>query len=152
MSKVEDRLRQHGHEIPKPPEAIGHYVPAIQTGNLAITSGQLPVSGKEVLFKGKVGRDLTEEEGCYAARLCALNALAQLKSLLGGLDHVKRIVRIEGYVQSGDKFSQQPAVINAASEIMFQAFGDAGKHTRIAVGVSELPANAAVELVVWAEV
>ncbi|MBC8114808.1 MAG: RidA family protein, partial [Candidatus Saccharimonas sp.] len=134
------------------PEAIGFYVPVIRTGNLVITSGQLPVIGKELMFKGKVGSDLHEEDGANAARLCALNALAQIKSCIGSLDRVTRIVRVEGYVQSAEGFTKQPAVINGASELLVQAFGDAGKHTRIAVGANELPINAAVELVVWAEV
>ena len=151
-STVEQRLKQHGHEVPAAPEAIGFYVPVLRTGNLVITSGQLPVIGKELMFKGKVGSDLHEEDGANAARLCALNALAQIKACLGSLDRVTRIVRVEGYVQSAEGFTKQPAVINGASELLVQAFGDAGKHTRIAVGANELPMNAAVELVVWAEV
>ena len=151
-STVEQRLKQHGHEVPVAPEAIGFYVPVLRTGNLVITSGQLPLIGKELMFKGKVGSDLHEEEGANAARLCALNALAQIKACIGSLDRVTRIVRVEGYVQSAEGFTKQPAVINGASELLVQAFGDAGKHTRIAVGANELPINAAVELVVWAEV
>ena len=120
-------------------------------GNLVVTSGQLPVAGKEVMFKGKVGSQLREEEAYHAAKMCALNALAQIKACLGSLDRVSRIVRVEGYVQSADGFSQQPQVINGASELLVQAFGDAGKHTRIAVGVNELPLNAAVVIVIWAE-
>ena len=151
-STVEQRLKQHGHEVPVAPEAIGFYVPVLRTGNLVITSGQLPLIGKELMFKGKLGTDLHEEEGANAARLCALNALAQIKSCIGSLDRVTRIVRVEGYIQSAEGFTKQPAVINGASELLVQAFGEAGKHTRIAVGVNELPINAAVELVVWAEV
>ena len=151
-STVEQRLKQHGHEVPVAPEAIGFYVPVLRTGNLVITSGQLPLIGKELMFKGKLGTDLHEDEGANAARLCALNALAQIKSCIGSLDRVTRIVRVEGYVQSAEGFTKQPAVINGASELLVQAFGDAGKHTRIAVGANELPINAAVELVVWAEV
>lgn len=151
-STVEQRLKQHGHEVPTAPEAIGFYVSVLRTGNLVITSGQLPVIGKELMFKGKVGSDLHEEDAANAARLCALNALAQIKACIGSLDRVTRIVRVEGYVQSAEGFTKQPAVINGASELLVQAFGDAGKHTRIAVGANELPMNAAVELVVWAEV
>ena len=151
-STVEQRLKQHGHEIPTAPEAIGFYVPVLRIGNLVITSGQLPIVDKELLFKGKVGKDLHEEDGTNAARICALNALAQIKSCIGNLDRVTQIVRVEGYVQSAEGFTQQPAVINGASELLVQAFGDVGKHTRIAVGANELPMNAAVELVVWAEV
>ena len=151
-STVEQRLKQLGHEIPTAPEAIGFYVPVLRTGNLVITSGQLPMVGKELMFKGKVGKDLHEEDGANAARICALNALAQIKSCIGSLDQVTRIVRVEGYVQSAEGFTKQPSVINGASELLVQAFGDIGKHTRIAVGANELPLNAAVELVVWAEV
>jgi enamine deaminase RidA (YjgF/YER057c/UK114 family) len=138
--------------IPKAPEAIGFYVPVIRTGNLVVTSGQLPMAGKELMFKGKVGKEVREEEGFHAARMCALNALAQIKACIGDLDKVTRIVRVEGYVQSADGFTNQPQVVNGASELLVQAFGDIGRHTRIAVGVNELPINAAVELVVWAEV
>jgi enamine deaminase RidA (YjgF/YER057c/UK114 family) len=99
-----------------------------------------------------VGHDIHEEEGFHAARMCALNALAQIKACVGNLDRVTRIIRVEGYVQSADGFSKQPQVINGASELLVQAFGEAGKHTRIAVGANELPMNAAVELVIWAEV
>jgi enamine deaminase RidA (YjgF/YER057c/UK114 family) len=151
-STVEQRLAQHGQVIPTAPEAIGFYVPVIRTGNLVVTSGQLPMVGKELMFKGKVGKEVHEEEGFHAARMCALNALAQIKACIGDLDKVMRIVRVEGYVQSADGFTKQPQVINGASELLVQAFGDIGRHTRIAVGVNELPINAAVELVVWAEV
>jgi enamine deaminase RidA (YjgF/YER057c/UK114 family) len=149
---VEQRLLSHGHSVPTAPEALGFYVPVIRIGNLVMTSGQLPMAGKELMFKGKVGRDLHEEDGFHAARMCALNALAQIKACVGSLDRVTRIVRVEGYVQSADGFTKQPQVVNGASELLVQAFGDAGKHTRIAVGSNELPLNAAVEVVVWAEV
>jgi len=152
MSTVETRLKAHGHEIPAAPTAVANYVPAIRTGNLVLTSGQLPMVGKEVVFQGKVGDTVTEEQGQHAARLCALNALSQIKALIGSLDRVVRIVRVEGYVQSASGFSRQPAVINGASDLIVEAFGEFGKHTRIAVGVSELPLNAAVELAIWAEV
>lgn len=151
-SAVEQRLSQHGQIVPHAPEAIGFYVPVVRTGNLVITSGQLPMVGKELMFKGKVGKELHEEEAFHAARMCALNAIAQIKACIGNLDRVTRIVRVEGYVQSADGFTHQPQVINGASELLVQAFGDAGRHTRIAVGVNELPLNAAVEVAVWAEV
>lgn len=151
-SLVEQRLTEHGQTIPAAPDAIGFYVPVTRTGNLVVTSGQLPLIGKELMFKGKVGRDLSPEDGAFAARLCAINALAQIKACVGNLDRVTRIVRVEGYVQSADGFSSQPQVLNGASELVVQAFGDLGKHTRIAVGVSELPMNAAVEVAIWAEV
>jgi enamine deaminase RidA (YjgF/YER057c/UK114 family) len=152
MSTVETRLKTHGHDVPNAPAAVGNYVPVLRTGSLILTSGQLPTVGKEVVFQGKVGQELTEEQGQHAARICVLNALAQIKSLIGNLDRVTRIVRVEGYVQSAPGFSRQPAVINGASDLLVEAFGEYGKHTRIAVGVSELPLNAAVELALWAEI
>ncbi len=151
-SAVEQRLEQHGHRVPTAPEAVGFYLPVLRTGNLVITSGQLPMVGKEVMFKGKVGKEVHEEVAFHAARMCCLNALAQIKACIGNLDLVTRIVRVEGYVQSATGFSNQAQVVNGASELLVQAFGDAGRHTRIAVGVSELPLNAAIELAVWAEV
>jgi enamine deaminase RidA (YjgF/YER057c/UK114 family) len=152
MSIVEQRLNDSGHPLPHPPSAVANYVPAVRTGNLVITSGQLPVAGKEVMFTGKLGHDIHEEDGQHAARLCALNALAQIKALLGNLDYVTRVVRVEGYVQSANGFTKQPQVVNGASDLLVSAFGEKGKHTRIAVGVAELPLNAAVELAVWVEV
>ncbi|MDA0835919.1 MAG: RidA family protein [Planctomycetota bacterium] len=149
---VEQKLRKLGYELPTPPPAVAAYIPVITTGNLVMTSGQLPFIGKELPFKGKVGSDLSEEDGANAARLCALNALAQIKAAIGDLDRVQQIVRVEGYVQSASGFHAQPQVINGASLLIGEAFGDKGKHTRIAVGVSELPMNASVELVIWASV
>ena len=152
MSSIEARLKAHGHEVPAAPAAVGNYVPAVRTGTLVVTSGQLPTVGKEVVFHGKIGQSLTEEQGQHAARLCALNALAQIKALVGNLDRITRIVRVEGYVQSAPGFTRQAAVINGASDLLVEAFGEYGKHTRIAVGVAELPLDAAVELAVWAEI
>lgn len=152
MSSVEQRLQDHGHTLPSAPPPVASYIPATRVGNLVVTSGQLPVVGKEVVFKGKIGKQLHEDDGQHAARVCALNALAQIKALVGDLDHVKQIVRVEGYVQSADGFNKQPQVINGASDLLVLAFGNAGRHTRIAVGVNELPLDAAVELVIWAEV
>jgi enamine deaminase RidA (YjgF/YER057c/UK114 family) len=152
MSIVEQRLADSGHPLPHAPAPVASYVPVIRTGSLVITSGQLPVVGKEVVFTGKLGREIHEEDGQHAARLCALNALAQIKTLIGNLDDVIRIIRVEGYVQSADGFTRQPQVVNGASELLVEAFGEGGKHSRIAVGVAELPLNAAVELAVWAEV
>lgn len=150
--QVEQRLQQHGIEIPSPPSAVGFYVPVLKTGNLVVTSGQLPSVGKEIVFTGKVGSELSEQDGFNAARICAQNALAQIKACIGDLDLVRQIVRVEGYVNSSPKFTDQAFVVNGASELMVEAFGDAGRHTRIALGVAELPLNAAVEVAVWAEV
>jgi len=149
---VEQRLKKHGHELPTAPEAVGFYVPVLRTGNLVVTSGQLPFIGKELMFKGKVGKDLHEDDAVNAAKICTLNALAQIKACIGSLDRVTRIVRVDGIVQSADGFINQPRVLNGASELLVQAFGEAGKHTRTATGANELPLNAAVEIAILAEV
>lgn len=151
-SQIEAKLKALDLTLPTAPEPIGYYVPVMRVGNLVITSGQLPISGKEVMFAGKIGDTLHELDGHNAARLCALNALAQIKVCIGNLDKVTRIVRIEGYVASAPGFTAQPQVVNGASRLMVDLFGEAGKHTRIAVGVAELPLNSSVELAVWAEV
>lgn len=152
MSRIAEKLKSLGHELPHAPSAVGAYVPALQTGSLVLTSGQLPFVGKELAFVGKLGHDLHEEAGADAARICAINALAAIQGLIGDLDRIRRIVRVEGYVQSAPGFTQQPRVINGASQLFNDVFGEAGRHTRIAIGASELPLNAAVELAVWAEV
>ena len=149
---VEAKLKELGHSLPTPPEAVGSYVPAVRTGNLIVTSGQLPTIGKTLAFKGKVGKDVTEQQGSDAAVIATLNALAQIKKLAGDLDNVKQIVRVDGYVQSADGFTMQPNVMNEASELLARIFGEAGRHSRIAIGCNELPLNAAVEVGIWAEV
>ena len=152
MSNVEDRLHELNLQVPGTSPAVGSYVGAVQTGNLVITSGQLPFVGKEITFKGKTGKDVTEQQASDAAILCILNALAHIKSVIGDLDKVKRIVRVDGYVNSAPGFTMQPNVMNEASDLLAKIFGTAGQHSRIAVGVSELPLNACVEVAVWAEV
>jgi enamine deaminase RidA (YjgF/YER057c/UK114 family) len=152
MSTIEAKLRELGHELPIAPPPVGAYVPVIRTGNLVVTSGQLPFIGKQVAFVGKVGSQLNEQDGWNAARVCAVNALAQIKACVGSLEKVKRIVRVEGYVHSASGFQGQPHVLNGASELLVELFGDAGRHTRIALGVAEMPLNAAVQLCLWVEV
>ena len=152
MSEIEHRLSKLGHVLPAAPPPVGYYVPVVRVGNLVITSGQLPFVGKELAFHGKVGGTVTIEHGQHAARLCVLNALAQIKACVGSLEKVTRIVRLEGYVHSAPGFDQQPVVLNAASEILAEAFGEAGKHTRVALGINEMPLNAPVQIALWAEV
>ncbi|MAT16316.1 MAG: hypothetical protein CMJ46_13725 [Planctomyces sp.] len=152
MTAIDDRLRELNIEIPAAPPAVGFYVPVLQTGNLIMTSGQLPLVGKELAFKGKLGRELHDAEGQNAARLATLNALAQVKACIGDLDKIKRVVRLEGYIQSADGYNDQAIVLNAASELLVDIFGDMGKHTRVAVGVSELPLDSPVEISLWVEV
>lgn len=152
MSAIESKLVALGLPLPVAPPPVGSYVPVIRTGNLMMTSGQLPFVGKQLAFEGKIGEHLHEQDGWNAARLCAVNALAQIKAGLGSLERVRQIVRVEGYVNSAPGFHGQPHVVNGASELLTELFGEAGKHTRIALGVAELPLNAAVELAVWVEV
>jgi enamine deaminase RidA (YjgF/YER057c/UK114 family) len=139
--------------LPPPPQPVGSYVPAVKTGNLIYTSGVLPIEGGKLLATGAVGTyTVTVEAGRKAARQCALNALSILKAELGSLKKIRRIVKLTGYVNSAPSFSQQPAVINGASDLLVEFFGDAGKHARAAVGVSSLPMNASVELDLIVEV
>ncbi len=149
---IETKLQELGYELPTPPAAVGNYIPVTRTGNLVVTSGQLPIIGKEVVFAGKLGAELHEQEGQDAAKICVVNALAQIKACIGDLQQVTRIVRVEGYVHSAPGFQNQPQVLNAASELLVELFGDAGRHTRVALGINEMPLNAAVQLAVWAEV
>ena len=149
---IEQRLTQLGHELPPAPDAVGYYIPVIRTGNLVVTSGQLPFVGKEIVFTGKLGAELHEQEGFDAARICALNALAQIKACVGDLDKVKRIVRVEGNVHSAPGFQKHAHVLNGASKLLVEVFGEKGKHTRTALGINEMPLNAAVQISVWAEV
>lgn len=150
-SAIESKLAELGLPLPAAPAPVGAYLPVIRTGNLVVTSGQLPFVGKQLAFEGKIGDHLHEQDGWNAARLCAVNALAQIKACLGSLEQIRQVVRIEGYVNSAPGFHGQPKVVNGASELFVELLGDAGRHTRIAVGAAELPLNAAVELAVWVE-
>lgn len=143
---LEQRLREMGLELPPVPVPVAAYVPGVQAGQLIFTSGQLPSVQGELRYKGRLGLDLSVEEGYEAARLCAINALAVVKELAGDLAAVERIVKVVGYVNCTDDFTQQPQVINGASELLVELFGPAGRHARAAVGVNTLPLGAAVEL------
>lgn len=151
-TSTEARLSELGIELPAPPKAVGAYVPVIRTGNLVVTSGQLPWVGDRLLYTGKLGSELSVEQGYAAARQGAINAIAQIKSVVGDLDRVKQIVRLEGYVHCGPGFRQHPQVLNGASELLLAVFGERGKHTRTAVGIHEMPLDSPVQLIVWAEV
>jgi len=142
----EARLTEMGIVLAAAPRPVAAYVPALAAGRIVYTSGQLPVAGGELAYAGKVGRELSEKEGCQAARLCALNCLAAVKSVAGSLDRVEQIVRLTGFVNSAPDFTGQPFVLNGASEFLIEVFGEAGRHARSAVGVAELPLNAAVEM------
>jgi len=142
----EKRLDELGIVLPEAPAAVAAYRPWLQVDRLVFISGQIPVEGGKVVFEGHVGSERTPEEGYRAARLCALNGLAQLRAALGSLNRVARCIRIGGFVNSAPGFTGQPAVLNGASGLMEEVFGPQGRHVRAAVGVSELPLNAAVEV------
>ena len=146
-----DRLAELGIKLPEVVAPVAAYVPAVRTGNLVYTAGQLPITAKQLVVTGKVGADVTPEVGKTLARVCALNALAAIHSLVG-IDSVTRVVKVVGFVASAPGFNGQPGVINGASELFGEVFGDAGAHARSAVGVSELPLDAPVEVEVIVEV
>ena len=142
---IEEKIKSLEITLPTPPTPAGSYIPAIKTGNLLFISGQIPMEEGKVLFTGKV-TDENLETAQKAARMCAINLLAQMKRELGSLDKVKKIVRLSGFVNSDAEFYQHPKVINAASDLFFEIFGDKGKHSRIAVGVACLPLNSMTEI------
>ncbi len=144
MSRVESRLEELGIRLPAVPAPGGNYVPAVQAGKLVFTAGNVPV-GPGLAYRGKVGLDLTVEEGYQAARLCALNCLAGVKALIGDLDRVERIVKVLGFVNTDGGFNRYPLVINGASDLLVDVFGDRGRHARSAVGLS-VPDDYAVEV------
>ncbi|MHC9295262.1 RidA family protein [Mycobacterium sp. LTG2003] len=146
-----ERLSELGIELPEVVAPLAAYVPAVRTGDLVYTAGQLPIQGGELLTTGKVGAEVSPEDGKALARVCALNALAAVHALVG-VDAVVKIVKVVGFVASAPGFSGQPGVINGASELFGEIFGEAGAHARSAVGVSELPRNSPVEVEIIAEV
>jgi enamine deaminase RidA (YjgF/YER057c/UK114 family) len=142
---IQARLEELGIELPAAAAPVAAYVPVVTTGNLAHVSGQLPfVAG--ALVTGRLGEDVSLEEGTAAARACGLMILAQLEAALGSLERVARIVKLGAFVNSAPHFTDQPKVANGASELMAEVFGEAGKHARSAVGVAVLPLGAAVEV------
>ncbi len=152
MSRIRDALHQAGLEVPPPPKPVGLYVPALRTGNLVFTSGQLPVAAGTLLATGKVPADVPLERAQQCARQAVLNALAAVEAAVGSLDAVRRVVRLNVFVNSAPGFHDQAKVANAASEILVRAFGESGAHTRCAIGAAELPLNAPVELDLVVEV
>ena len=146
MSTVADRLLQLGFQLPPTPAPQGSYVPAERTGNLVFVAGQLPMRDGQVLYKGRVGRDLDLEKAQDAARLCFLNILAALGVAGASPDQVTRVIRLGGFIQSADGFGDQPKVLNGASDLCQAVYGEIGRHARAAVGVSALPLDAAVEI------
>jgi enamine deaminase RidA (YjgF/YER057c/UK114 family) len=143
---IEDKLKELSIEIPTPPSPAGSYIPVVTTGNLAFVSGQIPMKEGKVVFEGKVPEIQSLDSARNAAKICIINGLAQLKANLGSLDKITKFVRISGFVNSSPDFTEQPKVINAASDLLVEIFGDMAKHSRIAVGVSSLPLNSTVEI------
>jgi enamine deaminase RidA (YjgF/YER057c/UK114 family) len=140
------KLKEMGITIPEAPKPLAAYVPAVKEGNLVFTSGQLPMSEGQLKYKGKLGKDISEEDAKAAAKLCAINCLSVVKSVIGSLDNIERILKVVAFVNSTEDFTAQPAIANGASEFFVEVFGDAGKHSRSAVGVSQLPLGAPVEV------
>jgi enamine deaminase RidA (YjgF/YER057c/UK114 family) len=146
-ANIEQRIAQLGIELPNPASPAGSYVPYVLVGGLLLVAGQLPIWNGTLRYDGRIGAEITLEEGIAAARLCGLNLLAQVRAACGGdLDRVRRVARLAGFVQAGPGFTEHPKVLNGASELMFEVFGQAGRHARVAVGAASLPLGAAVEI------
>lgn len=144
---IEDRLAEMGVTIPDPKPALGSYVPAVQTGNLVFVSGNLPIQADgSMLHSGKLGEDVSVEEGYAAAKQCAINCLSAAKGIIGELNNVQQVVKLRVLVNSAPDFTDQPAVANGASDLLLELFGESGKHARAAVGVASLPLGASVEV------
>lgn len=142
----EARIKELGLELPVAPKPVATYVPAVRVGDLLFLSGVLPMQQGQLAWSGKLGRELRVEQGSDAARVALLNALAIAKQELGTLDRIVRIVKVVGHVASVDGFTDQPQVLNGASDLLVAIFGEAGRHARVAVGAAELPRGAAVEI------
>jgi enamine deaminase RidA (YjgF/YER057c/UK114 family) len=142
----EEQLKELGIELPQPPKPVATYIPAVRAGNLLFLSGVLPMQNGQLAYTGKLGRDLTVEQGMQAAKIALLNALAIARQELGTLDRITRVVKVVGHVASAEGFTDQPQVLNGASDLLVEIFGDAGRHARVAIGAAELPRRAAVEI------
>ena len=153
MGPIDKRLAELGITLPKPAVPVANYVGWVRTGNLVFTSGQVTLADGKLHYQGKVGGEISLEDANKAARLCAINILSQLREACGGdLDRVKRIVKLVGFVNGVASFTDHPKVVNGASDLMVEVFGDAGKHARSAVGAGSLPLNVSVEVEAVAEI
>jgi enamine deaminase RidA (YjgF/YER057c/UK114 family) len=146
MSTIEQRLQALNITLPTPAAPVANYVPFMRSGNLLFISGQLPMGPNGLAYKGKVPTDIPAEEGKAAAKLCAINLLAQAKAALGNLENITRCVKIGGFVNCPPDFYDHASIINGASDFLVEILGDAGRHARAAIGSSALPLNAAVEV------
>ena len=144
--RIEARLKELAIDLPQAAAPVANYVPVVISGNQAWLAGQVTIWNGEFRHKGQLGRDIAVEEGKAAARLCALNILAQLRAALGDLDRVKRCLKLNVFVNSVPDFTDQPSVANGASDLMVEVFGEAGKHARSAIGVAQLPRGVSVEV------
>lgn len=149
---VEETLQSLGITLPNVAKPVASYVPAVQAGNLVFCSGQLPTRDGQLPRRGKVGEEVSEDDAYDDAQSAALNALAAIKSVIGDLDRVQQVVRVTGYVNSAEAFTNQPVVVDGASDFFLKVFGDKGQHARVAIGVYQLPLNAPVEVDVIVEV
>jgi enamine deaminase RidA (YjgF/YER057c/UK114 family) len=143
---IEEKIKELGFELPEVARPLAAYIPAKQVGNLVMTSGQVPLVKDIINYAGKIGSDLSEEDGQKAAEICALNCLAAVKGVVGSLDKIVEVVKLTVFVASATNFTAQPKVANGASELIGKIFGETGKHVRSAVGVTALPLNASVEI------
>jgi len=146
MSEIENRLKELGIELPQAAAPAANYVPTLITGNQLIISGQLPMQDGALKVTGQLGNDLSIDQGMEAARLCAINILAQIKRSLNGFERFERLLKLGGFINAPASFTDHPQVINGASDFMVEVLGDAGRHTRFAVAAAGLPFNAAVEI------
>lgn len=152
MALIEARLKQLRIELPDPRSPVANLVPCTRVGNAVFVSGQVTAWNGDYLYIGKVGRDISLEEAKDAARICALNVVSQLKNFLGDLDKVQKIAMVQGFVNAVPEFEDHPKVINGASDVLVEIFGEAGRHSRFAIGVGSLPFNVAVEIAAVVEV
>lgn len=153
MPSIDNRLARLGIELPTPAQPVANFVPCVQTGDTLFVSGQISSWNGEIRHRGRVGREITLDGARAAARLCALNVLAQAKAYLGSLDRVRRVVQVQGFVNAVPEFTEHPAIINGASDLFVEVFGKKlGSHARFAVGAGSLPFNVAVEVAAVFEV
>ena len=147
---IDEKINSMGVNLSDPVPSVGSFIPVVITGNLAFVSGQIPVEPGsnpiQVKYKGKVGRDISLEDGQAAAKLCAINGLSELKQAIGGLDKIKKFVKVSGYVNCDPSFTDHPKVINGASDFLVEVFGEKGKHARVSVGASSLAFDSSVEV------
>ncbi|MDP2871433.1 MAG: RidA family protein [Bacillota bacterium] len=152
MNRIEAKLQEMGLTLPPAAKPVAAYVPTARTGNLVFTAGQIPMVAGQLKHKGRLGAEVGLEQGYECARICALNCLSAIKAEIGDLDRVVRVVKVTGFVASATGFTDQPKVINGASELLVEVFGQAGKHARSAVGVAELPLGSPTEVEMIVEV